>query len=352
MDTRNYDLAVGACSISADTAVHAAMDHYLASVATAQPGKADVEVSVRVDPAAVAATRQTWASVPPSEMRRSHPGHRYRAWATDKSATVLLPARTSDHTITVDGHHILVHAQRAEVAATVGVRIVRQLIMRGGENRGGRAVHAAAVDLDGTGILIGGYPGAGKSSVVTRLLETHHARPVSNDRTVLIPGEPGWRAVGVPLAWRFTPEGLHASHGLATSISRGTPQRGHRLIDGKIELTPHEVDEALACRAMATTMIGRLVILARLPDDAAGPPDIGFVRQRLDFGVSDFFAEDWLGIAAHLPGRQATASPVEQENWWAHLAATMPTRVLSWTHPCELDRVAAAVAGAASGHRS
>lgn len=343
MDTRHYDLTVGTCSLTADTTVHAAMGHYLAGFATAQPGKIDVEVTVRVDPVAVAEARQSQASVPPTEMRRSHPGHRYRVWDTDGS-TVLLPGLKTDHTITVNGHRILLHAQRPEVAATIGVRVVRQLIMRGGETRGGRAVHAAAVDVDGTGVLIGGYPGAGKTSVVTRLLEAHHARPVSNDRTVLIPGEWGWRAVGVPLAWRFTPEGLHGSPSLATSIGRQAPQRGHGLVDGKIELTPREVDEALASSALATTVISRLVILVRLPDDMPGPADIAFVRQRVDFGASDFFAEDWLGVRPYLPDRQAAASPVEHESWWAHLARTMPTRVLSWTHPCELDRVAAAIA--------
>ncbi|PWW67044.1 hypothetical protein DFQ13_101562 [Actinokineospora spheciospongiae] len=38
-----------------------------------------------------------------------------------------------------------------------------------------------------------------------------------------------------------------------------------------------------------------------------------------------------------------------EEDWWAHLARTMPARALSWTHPYELDRVAAAIAPTCSG---
>lgn len=346
MKTRHYDLTAGTCSITADTPILAAMEHYLAAFTTTQTATPEIEVTIQVHPRALAAARQAQAEVPPTGMRRSHPGHRYRMWDIGGRRSLLLPDTAPDHMITVSGNRVLVCAQQAQVAATIGVRVVRQLIMRGGEARGGRAVHAAAVDLDGTGVLLGGYPGAGKTSVMTRLLEQHRARPVSNDRTVLIPSTDSWRAVGVPLAWRFTPDGLKASPGLAAATGRQTPRRGHGLIDGKIELTQNEVDEALACRALPTTVITRLVILVRLPDDALGPADIAFVRQRLDFGVADFFAEDWLGIRSHLNTMQSAGRPVHQDNWWAHLARTMPTRVLSWTHPCELDRVAAAITGA------
>lgn len=131
---------------------------------------------------------------------------------------------TPNHVITVKGNRVLVTAELRQVAATIGVRIVRQLIMRGGEARGGQAVHAGAVDINGDGVLVGGHPGAGKTSVMTRLVEDHGARYIANDRTVLIPADTdSWCAVGVPLAWRFTPESINGSPRLADALASRKP---------------------------------------------------------------------------------------------------------------------------------
>jgi hypothetical protein len=106
---------------------------------------------------------------------------RFRVWATE-NGEVLLPEHTPDHVINVRGGHIMVTATRPRVAATVTVRIVRQLIMRGGEVLGGRCVHSSVVELDGEGVLIAGHAGAGKTSILIHLIERHGARPVANVR--------------------------------------------------------------------------------------------------------------------------------------------------------------------------
>jgi hypothetical protein len=242
----------------------------------------------------------------------------------------------------VRGNHITVSSERETVAATIGVRVVRQLIMRGGEARGGRAIHAGAVAVNGHGVLIGGQPGAGKTSVLTRLVEDHGAAVLSNDRTVLfLDGAGTWRAVGVPLAWRFTPEGIGGSPRLSEALAHRTPRRGRGLIDGKVELTPLEISQILASPTTPTIPITRLVVLMRSPDMRPETPDARFLRSHLDFGEADFFADDWLSIRQCLP--KATEHQANPDAWWTMLAG-LPMQVICWHDPAELAQVAEAVA--------
>ncbi|MGH3607027.1 MAG: hypothetical protein ACRDRD_02915 [Pseudonocardiaceae bacterium] len=320
------------------------MGHYLNAFLMPEPTDVDVELFLNHDPAAVTAVARSLADSPPAEVRSSHPDQRYQVW-TAENHHILVPERGQDHAITVRGNRISVTAEQEHVAATIGVRVVRQLIMRAGEAHGGRAIHAGAVALNGHGVLVGGHPGAGKTSILTRLVEDHSAAPVSNDRTVLVPsGGDAWRAVGVPLAWRFTPEGIDGSPRLADALANRTLSRGSSLTDGKVELTPLEVSQVLDSPATPTVHITRSVVLSRLlAGHPQRPPETRFLRRHLDFGVADFFADDWLGIRPQL-AQSAELTQVDAQAWWTRLAATLPVQAISWTDPAELARVAAAVA--------
>ena len=214
--------------------------------------------------------------------------------------------------------------------------------MRGGEVRAGQCVHAGAVDLDGHGVLIGGHPGAGKTTVLTRLIEACGARPVANDRAVLVPAaDQRWKAIGVPLAWRFTPEGISGSLRLATALTEFEPARGRHLIDGKLELTPWEVSKLLGQPTQPMTTVDRIIILTRSPSAPTTEPDAGFIREHLDFGAEDFFAGDWLNLRPSLS--RNTARATTYGDLWSRLAGTVPVLTLAWTDPSELPHVAAAV---------
>lgn len=341
MNSRAYDLVTCTCSVTASEPVHTMMTHYLSAFQVPQRNGADVALTLGYD--RVARALRSVSDTSPSEVRTSHPDQPYQVWATD-DCEVLIPEREPDHVITVRGHHITVSTEREHVAATIGVRVVRQLIMRGGEAHGGRAVHAGAVAVNGHGVLVGGQPGAGKTSVLTRLVEDHGATALSNDRTVLFPDDATtWRAVGVPLAWRFTPEGIGGSPRLTETLERRTPRRGRGLIDGKVELTPLEISQILTSPTTSTIPITRVVVLMRSPDEQPpATPDARFLRHHLDFGAADFFAHDWLSIRPSLP--KTTVAQVDPEPWWAKLAG-LPTQVVTWNDPAELVRVAAAVAG-------
>jgi hypothetical protein len=341
---RYYDLTTCTCAISAAAPVHEAMDHYLEPFRVFRVDCPDIELVVRGDADAVASVRASLSGVAADVLRRSHPDQRYQVWITDSEHEVLLPERTPDHVVTTTSNSLAVTADRERTAATIGVRIVRQLIMRGAEVCGGRAVHAGAVELNGEGVLVGGQPGAGKTSVLTRLVEDHGARSVANDRTVLVPSRDGsWIAAGVPLAWRFTPEGVNGSPRLAEGARRRHRARGRELVDGKVELTPREVSRILGRGAVGATEVKRVIVLVRLPGETPGAPDAAFLQRRLDFGAVDYFADDWLGIRHRLGARVLRSTNVP--GWWANVAASVPVQVLTWTHPGELPRVAEAIAG-------
>lgn len=300
MSVRLLDLVTCTCSVIAPEPVHQAMSHYVHSYLVRAFRQPDVVLTVGCDVNAVAYARHSLAATRNlTTTRTSHPEQRYHVWATDDHQ-VLLPEHVPNHVISTTGDHVFLTAEQPPVAATIGTRVVRQLIMRGGEALGGRCVHAGVLDIDGEGVLIGGHRGAGKTSVLTHLIERHRARPIANDRTVLVPEDShSWRAVGVPLAWRFTPEGIGGSATLTAALADFEPNRGRHLVDGKVELTPWEVSRLFDRPALPSARITRVVILVHGRDAPPAPPDAAFVHRHLDFGAADFFTADWLGIRPH-----------------------------------------------------
>lgn len=344
MSTRIYDLTTCACAVTASEAVHHAMAHYLSAYQKSEVDKPVIEVAVKGDATSVANTVGSLTDRRPDAIRRSHLDQRYRVWTTSPRNEVLLPERTPNHVIRTSGNRISVTADQESIGATIAVRIVRQVIMRAGESRHGRAVHAGVVEINGRGVLVGGRSGAGKTSVLTRLVEHHGAHPIANDRTMLIPSQAGpWLAAGVPLAWRFTPEGLDGSSRLANGLRNRGSVRGRDLVDGKAEFTPLEISQIFNRTAVPATHVDRIIVLVNLLDDVPGTPDTAFLRNRLDFGRSDFFAEDWLGIRNRLSAPDERCTSLH--SWWGRVAATVPVGVLTWTSPTELSRVAADAAG-------
>lgn len=341
MSTRLLDLGTCTCSVVAPEPVHDAMHHYVSPfLVPALDREPDITVSIGCDPDTVTDAQRSLTEQPATTLRTSHPDQRYRVWTTQERE-VLLPEHAPDHVITATAGLLVIAAEQPRAAASVGTRVVRQLLMRGGENQAGRCVHAAAADIDGHGVLIGGHPGSGKTTVLTHLIENHGAHPVANDRAVLIPrADRRWQALGVPLAWRFTPEGINGSPTLATALPGFKPARGRHLVDGKIELTPWEITRLLDRPTLPITEVQRIVILTRSPSVPVMNPDGGFVQQHLDFGASDFFAEDWLNLRPYLT-RKAEPSTMDGD-FWFRLAATVPVLTLAWTDPSELRDVAAA----------
>ncbi|MBB5998452.1 hypothetical protein [Streptomonospora salina] len=316
------------------------MRHYVSPFVVAETGlRSHLTVVVERDPAGVAEARHILTAQPATAVRTSHPRQRYRVWTAGNGET-LLPNSVPDHVITRTPGLVSIAAEHTDVAATVGTRVVRQLIMRGGEAQGGRSVHSAAVDIGGRGVLVTGHPGSGKTTVFTHLIEEHGAHPVSNDRTILVPTHPGrWNAVGVPLAARFTPEGMSGSPLLAGALDRLEPTRGRHLVDGKVELTPGELASLVNRPFVPIAEVALIAVLTRTPPSPI--QDEGFLRRHLDFGAEDFFADDWLDLSRQLEG--PTDTPNSCDELWDRLAGDVPRLSLTWTDPTELPNIASCI---------
>lgn len=99
-------------------------------------------------------------------------------------------------------------------------------------------------------------------------------------------------------------------------------------MDGKIEFTPWEISTLFNRPAVPVTEVARLVILTRSPQAPAAKQDGGFLRRHLDFGVEDFFADDWLNLRSHL-SEALPDSASGGDDLWERLAETVPVLPLA-----------------------
>jgi hypothetical protein len=343
VSTQLLDLVTCTCAVTAPDAAWSRMQHFVAPfVVTTLPVRPDIALTVLADGPAVAELRCSIRSQMPLTSRSSHPEQRYSVWQSgDGSREVLLPEGATDHAITIRRNHLTVCAESPSIAARIAVRVVRQLIMRGGEAQGGRSIHAGAVNLDGRGVLVAGRSGAGKTSVLTHLIEHYQARPVSNDRSAVVrSSDQSWRAVGVPLAWRYTPEGVNGSIALSSGLAQLSPVRGTNLIDRKIEITPYEVSRLLDVPFLPAVEISQLVILMRSTVERSRRVDAVSLKEYVEFGDADFFAEDWLNIR---PALKKEGWLQDSDKWWSEFSAAIPIRVLSWAHVNEMPGLASII---------
>lgn len=266
----------------------------------------------------------------------SHPELAYRCVDTVEERTVL-PAHGPRHVIRVSGEvpQLCVRVAAIEVPVLVRVarRVVRALVLRGVEAAGGACVHAGAVCLGTGGLLVGGAPGCGKTSVLTALIETHGAQLVSNDRTAILTDTSDcWMGHGIPLAWRYAPPGLAASPLLAAAARQGTLRRGGGLVGGKVEFTLGKIGKHLHSTPLPATKLTRVLLLDRGSDPAANPPNPEAAVRHLSLDPEPF-ADDWLDLRRRI-GALVTASVPQR------LLRALDTTILRWQEPVELAGLA------------
>ncbi|MGH3964004.1 MAG: hypothetical protein ACRDRY_12220 [Pseudonocardiaceae bacterium] len=143
------------------------------------------------------------------------------------------------------------------------LRLIREAMLRTHENHGGIIFHAAAANLHGTGVMVCGPRGAGKTTTLACLLRAG-GMLLSNDRVILHGRE---RLVAVPLPVPVARGTLDAFPELADSVE---PSVAATLPDSFGSL--HKV--AISARQFATTLGAamiptaklRLIVLPRLTD--------------------------------------------------------------------------------------
>ena len=334
---RLVGLGVAVCRVSAAAEVRTLMGPYLDGLPTgAAPGAPRMHLAVRIDSDAVGAAWRRAASEPARASRSSHPGQEYRVVAHG-TGELLTSAQADDHAIVTGPGAVTVLACDQAAGARVAVRVVRQVLIRAGERVGGRSVHAAVAMVNGRGVLLTGVPGAGKTSVMHALMAGRDACPVANDRVVIVPrGRGRWTAIGVPLAWRFTPQAVAASPLLAEGIALSRRRRGRDLVDGKQEFAPREVTRLFGVRPAHSAPVDEVVVLGRDRVEATARS----LREGLDFGPDDPLACDWLDLAA-IAGL-APAKGAQGSSWWAGALADLMSRARfeAWADPSQFEAIA------------
>lgn len=290
------------------------------------------------------------SSRPAQGTASGHPQTRYHWWSTQPDVRVLIPDAGPTHLIEADGSGgitVTVLAAESTTLARTAIRIMRELLIRSSERSGGILGHAAAVVIDGRAIVLAGRPGSGKTTVALILADCHGAALCAADRCLLLPDAAcGWRALGVPLAWRIAPGTVQTLPALAAAVTHGfTMHRGPGLYEGKHELVTGELATLLNVPATPVAPGAVIVVLDRTPARSADlvpvAPDrrdvavLGPLLRRKDV----LFTTDWLG----LPGLPAMP-PAAVAATGAAFAATIPIYRGNWARPIELSPLAELVA--------
>ncbi|MEK8173310.1 hypothetical protein NKH77_43700 [Streptomyces sp. M19] len=156
----------------------------------------------------------------------------------------------------------------------VATRTVRELVREHFTARGALMLHGAAAVLpDGTGLVLAGLSGAGKTSTAVQVARTGGSC-VATDRVLLLPDPDGWTAVGLPMSTRLTAEAAIAL-GISPDAKGSLIRHGEAAMrrpdpKNKISLSNEEMLRLAGVRFTAATRIDRLMLLEN--SGAARPP--------------------------------------------------------------------------------
>ena len=256
---------------------------------------ADDEVTSRIDACkALPSVRQTWG----------HPSLKYDVHTTEPSHTYI-PQRETPHVLQVLDNgaelELTIWAADETTLGRTAVRLMRQLMLRRAERQGGRDAHGAAIVLNGSGLVMAGLPGAGKSTVALTLAQMHGASLVASDRLVLLPTEGGdWVVAGTPVPWRIADGTISGVSKLADAFAGGIDlYRGNDLVEGKHELITEELSAMLGVDSSFETPLEAVIVLSR--SSATAVSEVHGTRKlpllaRTLFNPGDrLFVTDWLG---------------------------------------------------------
>ncbi|HLS41286.1 MAG TPA: hypothetical protein VK038_11035 [Ornithinicoccus sp.] len=156
---------------------------------------------------------------------RPEPGQRWYAIASDD-----VDHRPGAYAVRVTGRHIDLVVPPGQPEHRYPIRLVREAMIRTHEDAGGTLFHAAGIDLAGTGVMVTGPRGAGKTTMTAALLSQPGTSLLSNDRLI---AAPDGQLLAVPLpvpTGRGTIEAFDpltaAVHGKAATLP---PEFGSRI---------------------------------------------------------------------------------------------------------------------------
>jgi hypothetical protein len=260
--------------------------------------------------------------------------------------TLLL---ASDDSFGADRHSVVRAGRWVAVVDAAGteqtrrgpLRVVREVMLRGLENLGGCFGHAAAVDAEGTGCLLVGGNGSGKTSVMWHLV-MQGAGYVANDRCVLLREDGRVRVFVYPMSIRLgmgtvggadalrvqrlqrsQPEGLWAQR-----VERDDDARANWGNREKLEITPRELS-GLTGAGVSLEGTADVLVFPRL-EIGAGPVRLrdvsraaaeAVLRENLREPVDEDFLRGWLGVR-----RVSDAFLVERQEGVLQALLALPRR--------------------------
>ncbi|GAB2962942.1 hypothetical protein [Streptomyces heilongjiangensis] len=277
------------------------------------------------------------AARPATERRESYAGWWYGCHRNEDGAFVLVSQEGHEFShalITTDFlTWEIVTAHEHELGLVV-TRTMRELVREHFVDRGALMLHGAAAVLpDGTGVVLAGPSGAGKTSASVQLARAG-GHCVATDRCLLLPDGPEWAVVGLPLSTRLTREAA-AGLGIAPGETDRLIRHGEAAVrrpdpKGKISLSNEEMRRLAGVEFLASARIDMLVLL----DNTGAPrPLSGPLAE--DEAVAAL-AEHILVPDTAYRGRwlSADASPEpagDVKDRLRELAAAVPARHATWT---------------------
>jgi HAD superfamily hydrolase (TIGR01549 family) len=198
------------------------------------------------------------------------------------------------------------------------IQVVRGLVLGAARADGWRPAHAAALEIDGRGVLLVGPKAAGKTSFALAALRADPERValVTNDKGLFDPAD-GATVAGLPFAAAVAPGTLGALPGLA--------RPGDRWSAGKLLLWPVELADRLGIALSRATRVDEVwwCGLDLAAGDVTSTPLLaaeraGAIRDVLDFSyrMSPVWLWDRLGWPAVPADRSSTVPAALADADW------------------------------------
>ncbi|MCL6525139.1 MAG: hypothetical protein K6T34_10850 [Thermoflavifilum sp.] len=153
---------------------------------------------------------------------------------------------------------VLIPSQDSIDADYLTMRIVRQIVEQTLKRKNCVHVHAAAVDIDGFGILMPGRGGTGKTTLMISLLQVLGANYVSNDKTFLRTSGDEFFAIGWPQSINVFPTSF-ARNTIPHEFSHYQHTEWPPYKMGKRTITVAELCTAVGCNVSSYTNIRAIV---------------------------------------------------------------------------------------------
>jgi hypothetical protein len=235
-------------------------------LARGEPAPAVTRISIRAvsDPSGL----EKLAAQPVTERRESYAGWWYDCHQGQDGTFVLVSGEGHEF------HHALVTtdflsweilAAREHELGLVVTRAMRELVREHFVDRGALMLHGAAAVLpDGTGVVLAGPSGAGKTSLSVQLARAG-GHCVATDRCLLLADGPEWTVVGLPLSVRLTQEAA-TGLGIAPREKNKLIRHGEAAVrrpdpKNKMSLSNGEMRRLAGVEFLASARIDRLVLL-------------------------------------------------------------------------------------------